>query len=578
MNTARPSSRNQQSANGTGITSTAAPPRRAKVASAAQMDISLAYPSKPLSVVGSSTTNPLVRPTIASSASFSNNSSSSNNSNNNSSNNYGYPAANSNNNASGGYNTPPRIGTVRVRSSNSVVTTASFRNTGSPSSAVGAGPGRRDTGSVTSDDGTVSEDSDRAADDGQLFSGGHSISGSSNVGVSVPFGTMGRQTSATGSIYSTAGPKIATGGRQRTASSTVGVSNIGNSSTVGSTTTSTTPARPMRMAAGASMSSSQSYLGVSSAPGSNAGSVVGASSLNLTSSASSHHGVGNNSSSTSRMGPTVSTRNGDDTGSVISMSSAISTSTSIQQQPVTIRSAKSVSASKQAEETRRAEEAAKRTRRKVEDLEISNASLLQINKTLEATIRKQAAEMAELKLRASSAHYGDLGYSAADLALAQSVEAIELTEMERQDDLMFKRMCLTIEQMIYEAKHALDQSTKPTGVKVLSLYDMYEKEVTEDAEEGEDDDTEEGNRSFMENKDQDEAGISIEVLQLEDDDGDDDAANPLTKGQQRPNQDLSHGPIGDETDQDRGKNSLSLSPPNMISSANVTDRPLTMVT
>ncbi|KAF9947634.1 hypothetical protein BGZ72_010412 [Mortierella alpina] len=573
MNTARPSSRNQQAANGTGIASTAAPPRRAKVASAAQMDISMAYPSKPLSIVGSSTTNPPLRPTIASSASFS-----SNNSNNNSSSNYGYPAVNSNNNASGGYNTPPRIGTVRVRSSNSVVTTASFRNTGSPSSAVGAGPGRRDTGSVTSDDGTVSEDSDRAADDGQLYSGGHSISGSSNVGVSVPFGTMGRQTSATGSIYSTAGPKIATGGRQRTASSTVGVSNNGNSSTVGSIAT-TPAARPVRIAAGASMSSSQSYLGVSSAPGSNAGSVIGTSSPNLTSSTSSHLGVGNSSNNSSRMGPTVSTRNGDDTGSVISMSSAISTSTNIQQQPVTIRSAKSVS-SRQAEETRRAEEAAKRTRRKVEDLEISNASLLQVNKTLEATIRKQAAEMAELKLRASSAHYGDLGYTAADLALAQSVEAIELTETERQDDLMFKRMCLNIEQMIYEAKHALDQSTKPTGVKVLSLYDMYEKEVTEDAEEGEDDDTEEGNRSFIQNKGKDEIGISIEVLQLEDDDGDDgdDDTAPLTKGQQRSNQDLSHGPVGDETEQDGGKNALSLSPPNMISSANVAERPLTMVT
>lgn len=101
--------------------------------------------------------------------------------------------------------------------------------------------------------------------------------------------------------------------------------------------------------------------------------------------------------------------------------------------------------------------------------------------------------------------------------------------------------------------------------------------MTEDAEEGEDDDTEEGNRSFMQNREQDEAGISIEVLQLEDDDGD-DAADPLKKGQQRSNHDLSHGPVGDETDEDRGKNSLSLSPPNMISSANVADRPLTMVT
>jgi hypothetical protein len=65
-----------------------------------------------------------------------------------------------------------------------------------------------------------------------------------------------------------------------------------------------------------------------------------------------------------------------------------------------------------------------------------------------------------------------LGYTAADLALAQSVEAIELTEAEKQDDLTFKRLCMSIEQMIFDAKSALDQCSKPAGVKVLSLHDM----------------------------------------------------------------------------------------------------------
>lgn len=58
------------------------------------------------------------------------------------------------------------------------------------------------------------------------------------------------------------------------------------------------------------------------------------------------------------------------------------------------------------------------------------------------------------------------------MARAQSVEAIELTEAEMQDDLLFKRLCMTIEQLVFEAKSALNQPTKSTGVKVLSLYEM----------------------------------------------------------------------------------------------------------
>ncbi|KAF9099960.1 hypothetical protein BGX23_008732 [Mortierella sp. AD031] len=224
-----------------------------------------------------------------------------------------------------------------------------------------------------------------------------------------------------------------------------------------------------------------------------------------------------------------------------------------QQQQSTIRSLKSSSATtsstiKQAEENRRVEDAA-RTRRKIADLEISNASLLSINQTLEATIRKQTAEIQELKVRMQSAHYGDLGFTAADLVLAQSVEAIELTEEEKQDDLTFKRLCLSIEQMVYEAKTALDQCSKPAGVKVLSLYDMYEKEVKEEAEEedDEDEDLDEDDannvdnrkmsqRTFVKDDDDDNARdsdmktkYSIEILAPQDDDDEDNSDRPSSK-------------------------------------------------
>ncbi|KAG0269895.1 hypothetical protein BGZ95_001870 [Linnemannia exigua] len=219
-----------------------------------------------------------------------------------------------------------------------------------------------------------------------------------------------------------------------------------------------------------------------------------------------------------------------------------------QQHQATIRSIKSASATtsatiKQAEDNRRVEDAA-RTRRKIADLEISNSSLLSVNQSLEATIRKQASEIQELRIQMQSAQYGELGVTAADLALAQSVEAIELTEEEKQDDLTFKRLCQSIEHMIYEAKSALDQCSKPPGVKVLSLHDMYEKEIQEEEEEGDDDDEEDdenadneygremSHMTFVQDGDEDEyadIGIgskhssmkteySIEVIAPQDDD------------------------------------------------------------
>ncbi|KAF9156566.1 hypothetical protein BG015_004183 [Linnemannia schmuckeri] len=580
MNTSRPSSANQKSANAS--STAAAPLRRAKVTSVAQMDISsMALSSKPVSSLPGSAT---MTPTNSSRASHSVTLSTPTSN--------GYHTVNSNtyNTYTSNTSTLPRMASVRVRSSNSVATTASFRSANGASSAGG---GRRDGGSVTSDDGTISEDSDRAGDEMQLFSGGQASVGG---GINLPFGSSGRHNSsssansvASGLVHSpsssTVGPKVAgRSSRHRATSSTAGLTFGSGSSQV----------KPMRMAAGASIKIDpslslnnqnilQSSLLTTTTPGSStAGSLVGATSpAPLTSSTplptwsntpSPNAGLG---SSLSRSGSLGHSRSGDE-GSALSIGSGMSASSSQplqqtgqQQQQSTIRSVKSPSATtsatvKQAEENRRIEDAA-RTRRKIADLEISNASLLSINQSLEATIRKQASEVQELKIRMQSAHYGDLGYSAADLALARSVEAIELTEEEKQEDLTFKRLCVSIEQMIFEAKSALDQCSKPAGVKVLSLHDMYEKEVREaqedDDEEYEDDvdnvvDQEMSQMTFVQDDDNDDIDTkdgnmktkySIEVLAPQDNDEHGVRASDSKNQQQRQRQN-SHEPSSTRRD------------------------------
>ncbi|KAG0196507.1 hypothetical protein BGX28_010040 [Mortierella sp. GBA30] len=194
----------------------------------------------------------------------------------------------------------------------------------------------------------------------------------------------------------------------------------------------------------------------------------------------------------------------------------------------TTRSNKVVTSMKQASgeinsnnNNRRTEDAA-RTRRKIADLEISNTSLLQINQSLEATVRKQAAEILELKQRmqqsSSSTQFNISGDNDSDLLLLADITSqdrntttstttttktssviaeetaviiLELTEAERQADLTFKRLCVTIEQMMFEARQALDQSMRPAGVKVLSSFDIHEDEEMED------DDTDPADQSLV---------------------------------------------------------------------------------
>ncbi|KAG0236538.1 hypothetical protein BGX31_003936 [Mortierella sp. GBA43] len=328
----------------------------------------------------------------------------------------------------------------------------------------------------------------------QIFPGGQA---GINGGVSLPF--PGRQGFASGLINGAA-PKITVSGtlnRHRPSTSMVGLSGS-SSSLLG------VMSKPIRIAAGAAMkidSGSASQSSQSAEP------ATGANTPPLTS-WKPNPPSSNQGASLSRQG---SFRDRDD-GSVVSMNSAISAST-IRSVKSTAATNSAAAAANKAEENRRLEEAA-RTRRKIADLEISNSSLMDINRTLEATIRKQASEVQELKMKIQAAQFGELGYSSADVVRAQSVEAIELNEEDMHDDQTFKRLCSSIEQMVKDAKLALDQSTRPAGIKVLSLYELYEKEIAEDVDE--DDLHSDIDHSFADNgQDNDN---SIEVITQDDGD------------------------------------------------------------
>ncbi|KAF9911939.1 hypothetical protein BX616_010443 [Lobosporangium transversale] len=402
MNTARSPSRNQHNTNNNSMGSTTTS-RRAKVASMAQMDISsIPLTTKPIttrsaSLPGSTTATPTSNPRGGQFSHSSGN-------NNGPVIGYSNKSSNSNNTAP-----PPRLASVRVRSSNSVATTASFRSSNgtSNSNSNHTNSNRKDGGSVTSDDGTVSEDSDLTRDDIlHLLSGGQAgVAG----GISLPFDGSSRHSNSTstskvGVVGAGSGGST---GRPRTGSSTVGYSSSSNNGTTG--------AKPVRMAAGASIkidsvpSSSQSAVGTSasgSTVGSNPSSSLhlGVGSLSRSGSIRNGNHGGNNSNNNNNNSYT-SGGGGDDASSAISVNSTVSTSTHLTTRSnkgnISAAAAANAAANKQAEDSRRAEEAA-RTKRKIADLEISNASLLSINQSLETTVRKQASRVQELETRLQS--------------------------------------------------------------------------------------------------------------------------------------------------------------------------------
>ncbi|KAF9999928.1 hypothetical protein BGZ65_004789 [Modicella reniformis] len=339
-------------------------------------------------------------------------------------------------------------------------------------------------GSITSsDDGTISEDS--VEDHIQLFSG----AGARGLHVvnNPPFGPSSSPASRAGSAIGSdisSGPKIASG------ASTISRSRVVTSTSLETTTT----AKPIRIASGAALQLDTSQ------------------SRNVTGTAA----VSTGSLSTSLSSSTSS-----------SSLSWVSSPPHKYSETDSADSSVNVTSPKQAAEVNRRSGEAARAHRKIADLEISNKSMLQLNDSLESTIRKQTAVIQGLKLRMQSSQFcGDLNLLSSDTSLPLAQEHIwdhtgqsvnnqiqinseanldaavsmhQRTETERQMDRTFRRLCIMIEKMIFEAKQALDQSMKPAGVKVLSSFDMNEKETMED--DADDDNVDGANQSMMTNED-----------------------------------------------------------------------------
>ncbi|KAG9322157.1 hypothetical protein KVV02_004386 [Mortierella alpina] len=453
-------------------------------------------------------------------------------------------------------------------------------------------PGVRDGSVTSSDDGTLSEDS--IEDHIQLFSGagGHlSLNG-------MPFTASTRQH---GSVSGSSGglpKKAASPASVANGSTRPGTSAASAVSTTGQTI------RPRRMAAGASINADMpaaipiptlSLSASSSTPaagvmGSGAESAAGSAAALLSTSASSSTSssslswVSTPSSASSSQRNSVNgaslqtsaapsprlgaddagagafrapspTRAGSHLGRQLQSQpsgtatqsrpvATLSSGSHISSQPIA-RSRSVAAANKLAGESRRTEDAA-RTRRKIGDLEISNTSLLQINQTLEATVRKQAAEIQELKQRIqTSSQFGNGFILIPDntpsrgkdvsseiipdnttprpksvITNETAVIILELTEAERQADLTFKRLCATIEQMMFEARQALDQSMRPAGVKVLSSFDMHEKDKVDE------DDLDLADQPIILDDDADKS-LDLSIPAMEDDDQDLNDASTL---------------------------------------------------
>ncbi|RIA84706.1 hypothetical protein C1645_831866 [Glomus cerebriforme] len=119
-------------------------------------------------------------------------------------------------------------------------------------------------------------------------------------------------------------------------------------------------------------------------------------------------------------------------------------------------------ADKQAEEARK--------NRKIEDLEISIQSLTKFNGELEATIKKQAAEIQVLKRKLTINDSFDSFMSIYGSDDDDEVSSeIDLTEIEKDNDARFRHICMMIGELIQNANNAIEYKSKiGGGSKVLT--------------------------------------------------------------------------------------------------------------
>ncbi|KAI8093813.1 uncharacterized protein BX664DRAFT_313825 [Halteromyces radiatus] len=120
-----------------------------------------------------------------------------------------------------------------------------------------------------------------------------------------------------------------------------------------------------------------------------------------------------------------------------------------------------------------------RVNRQIADLEISNQSLLAVNAMLEATVRKQASEMAQMKKQMSFSEGGGVNIHPLVLPLPAS----DISEDEWENDKTFQRLCRMTDTMIEQAQQAVAFEFKGMG-RVIS----YTEQDNDDDDNNDDDD------------------------------------------------------------------------------------------
>ncbi|ORX56778.1 hypothetical protein DM01DRAFT_1334336 [Hesseltinella vesiculosa] len=111
-----------------------------------------------------------------------------------------------------------------------------------------------------------------------------------------------------------------------------------------------------------------------------------------------------------------------------------------------------------------------RVNRQIADLEISNQSLLAVNAMLEATVRKQALEVAKLKKQLNGTdQQGDLIAPFAPPPLPTT----DFSEDEWENDKVFQRLCQMTDSLIEHAQAAVAFEVKGMG-RVISQYNLLD--------------------------------------------------------------------------------------------------------
>ncbi|KAI9006248.1 hypothetical protein CLU79DRAFT_780586 [Phycomyces nitens] len=117
-----------------------------------------------------------------------------------------------------------------------------------------------------------------------------------------------------------------------------------------------------------------------------------------------------------------------------------------------------------------------RVNRKIADLEIANQSFMAVNAMLEATVRKQASQVAQLKkqLKLNQANGEDIGLPAEP----PKQELADLEE-EWEKDEVFQRLCHLTDQMLERAQAAVVFEFKGLGRVITHYEDKDQADIPE---------------------------------------------------------------------------------------------------